>query len=239
MKTDKKSITTNHKGLQKLTESENNLDTILALHKITLEDLGTLDETNKNEFLNIMTQKLNSLKGDELENFCTQIEDIMHPRVKNELWEKNHINIMWGISVLIRENGRMPTKTEISSKTELSRQTVHKHLKEYKNSIYYTEFQEQFGILQSKIMSSVFQHAIGGDMKAAKLYLECIGALKNTSSANQQSHVNNTLIQNQNNMIQINGMILNQETIQKLKPEQLNTIEGILKTIEIKESDQI
>ena len=41
-----------------------------------------------------MTQKLNSLNGDELERFCTQIEDIMHPRVKNELWEKNHINIM-------------------------------------------------------------------------------------------------------------------------------------------------
>ncbi|MCU7612902.1 hypothetical protein N0B16_00455 [Chryseobacterium sp. GMJ5] len=72
-------------------------------------------------------------------------------------------------------------------------------------------------------------------MKACKLYLECIGALKNTLPASNLN--NNTLIQNQNNYIQIGGTILNQEIIKNLNPEQLNTIEGILKTIEVKEAE--
>ena len=42
---------------------------------------------------------------------------------------------------------------------------------------------------------------------------------------------NNTLIQNQNNYIQINGMALSQEKVKHLTREQLNAIEGILKTV--------
>ncbi|MEJ7737431.1 MAG: hypothetical protein WKF97_08395 [Chitinophagaceae bacterium] len=40
----------------------------------------------------------------------------------------------------------------------------------------------------------------------------------------------NTLIQNQNNYIQINGTVLSQENIEQLTPDQLNVIESILKT---------
>lgn len=48
-------------------------------------------------------------------------------------------------------------------------------------------------------------------MKAAKLYLETTGALQSSSFSNVQNSFNkNTLIQNQNNVIQINGMVLNQ-----------------------------
>ncbi|MDC8099637.1 hypothetical protein [Chryseobacterium rhizosphaerae] len=238
MKTDKKSDPTAHKGLQKLTESENKIDAILTLKKITPADTNLLTDQERAELSRILTQKLNTLKGDEKEKLCNQVEEIMDPQTKNEIWEHNHINIMWAISSYIKENGRMPTKTEISSKTELSRQTVHKHLKEYKSSTYYTEFQQQFEIMQSKIMTMVFQYAINGDMKAAKLYLECIGALKNSLSANSGNNINNnTLIQNQNNYIQIGTTILNQDLIKQMSPEQLNTIEGILKTIEVKQGN--
>ncbi|UOU98991.1 hypothetical protein MUU74_03325 [Chryseobacterium daecheongense] len=235
MKTDKKPTKQDTKGLQKLTESENKIDKVLALKKIAIEDVHDLTEEDRNRFLKILVEKLNTLKGDELEGFCTQIEDIMHPRMKNELWENNHINIMWGITTLIKENGRLPSKTEIANKTGISRQTIYKHLRDYKSNPFNNEFQEQLTFMYPKLMSSLFRFAIEGDMKAAKLYLECIGAFKNTSSGNSVNNLNNnTLIQNQNNYIQIGGTILNQEIIQNLKPEQISTIEGILKTIEVK-----
>jgi len=60
-------------------------------------------------------------------------------------------------------------------------------------------------------------------MRAAKLYFNIIGGI------NRGQIQNNTLIQNQNNYIQINGMIFSQEIIQQLNPEQLNAIETILK----------
>jgi hypothetical protein len=62
-------------------------------------------------------------------------------------------------------------------------------------------------------------------MRAAKLYFDMVGGAGKTS--------NSTSIQNQNNYIQINGTVLNQETIKKLKPEQLNLIEEILKSSQV------
>ncbi|MFP3599426.1 hypothetical protein [Chryseobacterium sp. SIMBA_029] len=230
-----KSTNNTKKGLQKLTESENKLNAILALQKVTPEDVKDLSQEERNKLGAILTHQLNTLEADEKEKLYDKVEEIMDSQTKNEIWEHNHINIMWGISVLIKENGRMPTKTEIAGKTKISRQTIYKHLKNYKNNPFNAEFQEQFAIMYPKLMASVFQYALKGDMRAAKLYLESIGALKTPSSGSNGN--TNTLIQNQNNYIQINGKVLSQETVKNLNPEQLNTIEGILKTIEIKETD--
>lgn len=59
--------------------------------------------------------------------------------------------------------------------------------------------------------------------RAAKLYFTVVGNMAGQSSSN-------TLIQNQNNYIQINGTVLSQENIEQLTPDQLNVIESILKT---------
>ena len=64
-------------------------------------------------------------------------------------------------------------------------------------------------------------------MKAARLYFEVLGYLRNQSMINAK-------INTQNNYIQINGMILNQETIKQLNPEQLKSIEAILRTVLMK-----
>lgn len=103
----------------------------MSLKKITPADTKSLNEEERAQLSWILTHQLNTLKGEEKENLYNQVEEIMDSQTKNEIWEHNHINIMWPISSFIRENSRMPTKTKISSKTELNRQTVHKHLKDF------------------------------------------------------------------------------------------------------------
>jgi len=76
--------------------------------------------------------------------------------------------------------------------------------------------------MSSKVLAKVFKFAINGDMRAAKLYLSAMGMYNEPAPKN-------TLIQNQNNYIQINGTVLSQEAIKHLSDEQLNTIEAILK----------
>ena len=127
----------------------------------------------------------------------------------------------------------MPSKVEIAKKTELSRQTIHKHLKEYKTHPLFLGQMEQFNFVSSKLLAKVFQYAINGDIAAAKLYFSVIGY----SNAGQQQ--NNTMIQNQNNYIQINGTVLSQETIQQLDAEQLNSIEKVLKDTVEKKPDKV
>jgi hypothetical protein len=225
------------KGLQKFTETEAKINKIIDLEQITLGDLVTLTESEKNHFSVIITKKLNNLKDVEREKFCKKIEPILSDITKNQLWEYNHNQITWAISTLMQELGRMPSKTEIATKSELSRQTVHKHFKEYKNHPLFLEQIEHFQFMSSKVLAKVFKFAVNGDIGAAKLYFNVMGNVSNGQA------LNNTLIQNQNNYIQINGMVLSQESIKQLSPEQLNTIETILKTAlpqpEILETDTV
>ena len=83
---------------------------------------------------------------------------------------------------------------------------------------------EQFKFMSSKVLAKVFKYAVNGDMRAAKFYLSAMGMYN-------ESAPKNTLIQNQNNYIQINGTLLSQENLKQLNAEQLNRIEAVLKTI--------
>jgi len=215
MKTDKK-------NLQKLTDEK--INDILKLSRITPKDVEPLSDRETSKLMQVITEKFNSLIGNERDIFYTKIEAICHEETKNQLWESNHNKITAAISVLLQDYGRMPSKVEIAKKSELSRQTIHKHLKEYKTHPLFLGQMEQFRFMSSKLLAKVFQYAINGDIAAAKLYFSVIGY----ANAGQQQ--NSTMIQNQNNYIQINGTVLSQETIQQLNAEQLNSIESILKT---------
>lgn len=210
------------KSLQKFTETK--INKILSLERITPKDLEQLSEKESTRLMEILNERFNKLKGTERDKFYKKIEPIISNTAKNRLWEYNHNQITWAISVLMQEYGRMPTKTEIATETGLSRQTVHKHLKEYATHPQYLGQIEQFRFMTSKVLAKVFQFAVNGDTGAAKLYFNVMGFMNNGQTPN------NTLIQNQNNYIQINGTVLSQETIKYLNPEQLNTIETILKT---------
>ena len=212
------------KGLQKFTKSEAKINKILSLEQITHEDLKQLSESERCSLAKKVDEMLRGLKGDDRDELYKKIEPITSESSKNHIWEYNQNQITSAISALMQEYGRMPSKTEIADKTELSRQTIHKHLKEYTNHPLYLGQIEQFRFMTSKVLAKVFEFAVSGDVGAAKLYFNIMGFTNNGQNPN------NTLIQNQNNYIQINGTVLSQDTIKHLNPEQLKTIETILKT---------
>jgi hypothetical protein len=217
---------TKQKSLQKFTESKIKIDNLLSSgRQITIDGIKGLKLNDKGigYLIDVLHKNLNKLEGVERDNFINNVYDLIDDNTKNQLWESNHNQITYAISTLIHELNRMPSKNEIAHKSELSRQTVHKHLSEYSKHPIYMEQIEQFRFLTSKVLAKVFHFAVNGDMGAAKLYFNVMGYLNGQLS-------NNTLIQNQNNYIQINGIVLSQETVKKLNPEQLYTIETILKT---------
>ena len=215
---------TKKKGLQKFTESEAKINKILSLEQITRSALEPLSKPEQDRLFAVLTEQLNNSKGIERDKICKKIELFAPEETKNQLWEYNHNQITWAISTLMQDCGRMPTKREIATKTELSRQTVHKHLKEYASNPLYIQEIEQFRFMTSKVLAKVFKFAVNGDMGAAKLYFNVMGNLNNGQTSN------NTLIQTQNNYIQINGTVLSQDNIKRLNPEQLEQMEAIIKT---------
>jgi hypothetical protein len=213
------------KSLQKFTESEKKINDLLLLKQITLQDIKSLTEAERSLLEVAINEKINTSKGVEKEQFLNKIEPITTDESKNVQWEINHNQITWAISTLMQEYGRMPTKTELAIKTELSRQTIHKHLKEYHLHPEYVLQIDQLKFLASRVLAKVFHFAVTGDMKAAKLYLNFFG------QNNIEQKQNNTLIQNQNNYIQINEYRISQDEIQNLSQHQIKTIIKTLKLI--------
>ena len=206
-------------GLQKLTDSENKVSKLLKLKKVTDNDIKQLTKTELsrfNEIVNEQMEKATAIKRDEI---LKKVEDALSDDTKNDFWEYNNTRIMVAISSLLSEYGRMPSRSEIAQKADLSRTTIYKHLKEYTTHPLYIEQLQKMRILATDVISKVYQSAMTGDLGSQKLYLNVMGFLPNTQ------------IQTQNNFIQVNNTILTQETIRHLNPEQLLIIESILKTI--------
>jgi hypothetical protein len=218
----KNDIKTTMQGLQRFTESEIKIDELFDLPVITIDDYKALSLTEREDFNTLMIAKINALKGDERDKFLIKVELLLSPGTKNQLWENNHLLITNAISTLMQNSGCMPTKNHIAEQTGLSRTTINKHLKEYTTHPQYLVEIEQYRFMTSKVLAKVFKFAVNGDIRAAKLYFEMVGNL----SAQPGS---GTLIQQQNNYIQINGTVLSQESIKQLSPEQLAQIEGIIK----------
>ena len=209
------------KSLQKFTETENRVTKLFELKKITAEDYKDFNKDELKQFDVELQERMNTLQGSEKERFLEQVDAIMTVDTKNQLWEQNHSNIMWAISVLTEENYNLPPVNAIAQKLNLSRTTVHKHIKAFKEHSSYKAQQESIELMADKIVWQMYRLANKGDVKAGRLFLEVAGKI-----GKPKQHTNNT----QNNYIQINGMVFNDEKLKTLKPEQLKSIETILLT---------
>ena len=102
-------------------------------------------------------------------------EDVIEMESKNITWDANHVLITRATAALLRENERIPTKAEVAERTGLSRQTVHKHMKELTSVNMKTEHMEHLNLMSSKVLAGVTEAAINGNMKAARLFFELMG----------------------------------------------------------------
>ena len=209
------------KSVQKFTETQNKINRLMELDKVTPNDYKdfTKDELKQLDFE--IQDRMNNVQGEEKENFLVKIDAMLSVDTKNQLWEQNHSNIMWAISVLTEENYNLPPVNAIAQKLNLSRTTVHKHIKAFKEHSSYKAQQESIELMADKIVWQMYRLANKGDVKAGRLFLEVAGKI-----GKPKQHTNNT----QNNYIQINGMVFNDEKLKTLKPEQLKSIETILLT---------
>ncbi len=205
-------------SLQKLTDFETRFGNLLEKDQLDIIDFNNFSKDEQEQINERITNLLNTTKLDDHDKLLYKLEKVLHPATKNQIWERNHNTITATISNLMQEYGRMPTASEIANKSELSRQTVTKHLKEYGSNPLYLEKKEQFVFMTDKVLAKVFQFAVNGDIGAAKLYFNVMGCLNAGSGKTIQN----------NNFIQINNTILKQETIEQLEPEQIKEIEAIV-----------
>ena len=206
-------------ALTNFNASKRKVDRLFTQEKITPEDIQDLNKLERDHLAQAATKMLDQLKGPERDNFLNKIEQIVPAGTKKDIWEHNQLAINNAIANYMRQYGIMPTKSAIAEQTGLSRQTVTKHFNEYKSGPEYTEQMEQFKFMAPRILANVYKVAGNGDIRAARLFFEMVGAINKPGS---------TIINEQKNYIQINNTILSQENLKQLTAEQLNQIENII-----------
>lgn len=194
---------------------------LLALEKITPKDIEDLNPIEREHLAETATQTLAQLTGAERDNFLDKIDLIVPAGTKSDIWEYNHALINSAVSKYMAGNGLMPAKSVIARQTGLSRQTVAKHFAAYKQQPEYTAQMEQFKFMAPNVLANVFKYALNGDMRAARLYFQMVGATHAQPAG--------TVINGQNNYIQINNTKLSQQNLEQLSAEQLSQIENIIR----------
>ena len=206
-------------ALTNFTASKRKIEGLLAQKKISMKDIEGLSQIEREYLMETTTQKLTKLKDAERDDFLEKIDMVASAGMRSNVWEHNHLLISGAIAIYMRQHGIMPAKSAIAEETGLSRQTITKHFNEYKAQPEFIAQMEQFKFMAPKMLANVFKYASGGDMKAARLYFEMVGAINKKQ---------NTVVNEQNNYIQINNTILSQENLKRLTTEQLNQIECII-----------
>jgi len=197
------------------------IDRLLALETITERDIEGLTPFERQYFNEATSRTLATLRGAERDDFLNKIDPILPASTKQDIWEYNHTLINRAVAEYMERNGAMPAKSDLARKTGLSRHTICKHFKEFKQHPAYAAEMEQFKYMAPNVLANVFKQAVKGNMSAARIYLDMIGATGSQPAG--------TVINEQNNYIQVNNTKLSQQNLEQLTAEQLNQIENIIR----------
>ena len=208
----KKELIKSEKALQRLTVSE-----LLEKEEITKSDITHLSKAEVSDIKNQIFDKVSETDGNERDKYLKQVNGILTNNQRNYLYEFNHRLILGNLHNHVLEHGTIPSVSQLAKKTDLSRQTVNKHMKEYKTSDIYKEDEQKFEILAGSVLAVVFKMSMQHDLKACKLFLEYT----------KQSTPNNigTYIDKQQNNF---NTVLTPEVISQLSPQQIIDIEAVI-----------
>lgn len=149
---------------------------------------------------------------------------------RRSMWMGNHAAITRAIHEMITEGGRMPTVTEISQKTKLSRVTVTKHLKHFEKDEYLHFHRQKWKLATERVLLKLSQYVFSQyvdypeSIRAASVYLKFADKfLHPVASAPAEASTATT-----NNFIQVNHIYINQETIKALPEDRRQLIENII-----------
>lgn len=189
---------------KKQTELNTRLEALNNAYKI--KDGLLIDEASKRAIQFIESI---GLKGSEY-----------HASIKNYTWQRNHLRVLASISTLMQQNNRMPTTQEIACDAGLSTETVYKHLREFKDHELYQHEWDKYRLMIHRVLSTVFNAGVQGDIRACKVYLDYF-------TNNSNTPVPPTF--EQTNYIQINNLKITPDELRQLPPATLQKIESIIK----------
>lgn len=143
---------------------------------------------------------------------------------RRQAWTVNHVYIIGAICDMLKDQGRIPSITEISAKTKLSRVTVTRHLKHFEKEEYLQLHLQKWKLVTEKILVKMSKYVLSeyvgykDSIRAASVYLKFADKFLNPVKESQPI----------NNFIQINKIYITQETIKALPEYKREKLEALI-----------
>lgn len=157
------------------------------------------------------------------ENDLSIFEDIEAIELKiQSMHEAFHKNLSNSIAEFIDDTGNSPPIHYMANSLKVDARLIQLHLDNFEESKYLKSGEQFEKIAVDKLKKRILRRALNGDLQAAKLYLTHI----EKSEPPQPQATPQTV----NNFIQINNILINQNTIQSLPESKQKAIEEIILT---------
>lgn len=153
----------------------------------------------------------------KFDEYTKILEPILDVSTRNRTWDRNQKIITAYLHQTISSDHIIPSITEISRQTGLSRSTITKHFNDNDNKGIYGSNKQVMKAGFSQLLAVLFEKGIEGDIKAIKTLHEIISFEDKIQARSKQQ-----------NFIQINNMQLNQQTFEVLPAGAKNQIEQII-----------
>jgi len=212
---------TEARGNARLTKSK--LNRLIIREYLMPEDVSGFSTAQREQIKTALIKKLKTCEPKEKHALVEKIAMVSNdPEIKKDIWEINHQKVVNAISAYLTEYGFLPTQTTLAKQTGLSRQSIATHLKTYHDQPAFADHLEQLQLMKITVLERVLAQAVSGDLKAAKIFMDTI----NKTEERPSSTTSNTIKQ-QNNYIQVNGLLISEEKLGQLSQEQLRQLETI------------
>lgn len=167
----------NKKSLPRLTDPNEisnlrELKSYFGLPKITRLAVDAIPLENRKAFDKAINRLANTLKDQEYDRFCDAIEPLVDVQTKNATWQFNHYKIICAIERLMLDAMQFPMVQELADETGLSRQTIHKHLKDFPTHPAKRDLDHQLILMTEPLLVKIYKRAAEGSIPASKLYLQ-------------------------------------------------------------------
>lgn len=197
-------------GLQTLTKLGvvNNLPSSLPK---TIEERKALED-QANKFFGELTPQEKVDYADRL--VADRPESEGFKDLRRQVWETNHAEISRHLHNYVIQNRRPPTRNQLAELTGLSRQTITLHLREFNETETYRHERKAFRLLSNRVLSKMYDVALDGNVRAARLFFEMTGQMPSQKTRNY--------------FIQVNNVRVNESVIKSLPPDAVKQIEDII-----------
>lgn len=144
---------------------------------------------------------------------------------RRDIWLGNHVNITMAIHRALKDKFRMPTVTELSKETKLSRVTVTRHLKHFELDEYLAFHRNKWKFAAERVLTTLYNEIYedwrkpSDRQRAMALFLKNVERFTNpVKPAENATH----------SFIQVNNVYITPKTIMELPEEKRRMIETII-----------